>query len=114
MDFDFALLFYKFIEFPNYNYHKKIRIKIYKCIYTPTLIYPSQISHITNVFFPPDFEEVPDPGIEVWDVVRGNGVIDILGWLNSFAVGFLELAVVFWKNIKCLCHLGNTNSCQSQ
>jgi len=71
-----------------------IKKKFYRAL---TLIYPSQISHITNVFFPPDFEEVPDPGIEVWDVVRGNGVIDILGWLNNFAVGFLGLAVVFWK-----------------
>lgn len=34
-------------------------------IATPTLIYPSQISHITNELFPPDFEEVPDPGMEV-------------------------------------------------
>lgn len=77
--------------------NKNKGIKIYLQICTLTLIYPSQISHITNVFFPPDFEEVPDPGMEVWDVVRGNGVIDILGWLNSFAVGFLGLAVVFWK-----------------
>lgn len=70
-------------------------VQIYCILFT--LIYPSQISHITNVFFPPDFEEVPVPGMEVWDVVRGNGVIDILGWLNSFAVGFFGLDVVFWK-----------------
>jgi len=39
--------------------------KIYILCHVLTLIYPSQISHITNVFFPPDFEELPDPGMEV-------------------------------------------------
>lgn len=41
-----------------------MKIKVCRFV-TLTLIYPSQISHITNVFFPPDFEEVPDPGMEV-------------------------------------------------
>lgn len=53
-----------------------------------TLIYPSQISQITNVFLPPGLDELPEPGMGAWVVVRGKGVIDILGWLNSFAVGF--------------------------
>lgn len=58
---------------------------------------------MTKVFFPPGFEQLPEPGIVDCDGVRGNGVIDILGWLNNFAVGFFEPGDGFLKNIMVVC-----------
>lgn len=53
---------------------------------------------MTNVFLLPGLDDEPEPEIGVWIVVRGNGVIDILGWLNNFAAGFLDAVIdVFWK-----------------